>query len=398
MSRVIRLTEHRPTQLPDDSLTVAQAERLTRFAKYIEIQPPFPGANSWSLMSKGYVGAIRLDGECYIVIEPKVPVSNLAKMIQVVFDLPVDFFAGEVRVQSVSDLYDQIASRAAHLVLAIARQGFHHEHVSVSRELGAVRGRLDIQRMFGRPPRSSVPCHISERTPDVWQNRTLLAGLGAALDSGICGRSTHALLREAYSRLAGEVSQVGSGQFPVEYSYTRLTERYRPSHQLCRLLMAGRSPVAERGETPTVPFLLNMPRLFEQYVARWLGPVLGPMGFEVAEQVRHRVGSPIAVEFYIDLVVRDVRTKRAVMVMDTKYKNVNTPISSDLAQVAYYALLEVCPSAGLIAPEGSAVKWHASTGGVRTFMAGFDLGGDLDAAGAQFVAAIAPELERIKAA
>jgi 5-methylcytosine-specific restriction enzyme subunit McrC len=390
--------EHRPTLVPVAQLSTGQLERLARFSKYIDIQAPFLGNGAWSLMSKGYVGAIQLDRDCSIVIEPKVPIASLAKMLQVVFDLPVDFFAGDVRIQTILDLYDQMALRAATLSLGLARQGLHQEYVAASRDLPAIRGRLEVQRMFSRPPRSTVPCRLNERTADVVYNRILLAALHAAISSRICSSRTQAVLRQAYASLAGDVTLVDARRLPSRVDYTRLTERYLPVHQLCSLLLAGSGANAAGGDTPSAPFLLDMPLLFERYVARWLTPVLAERGYEVLQQVHHRVGGPTEVKFFIDLVIREKATGRRVLVMDTKYKRLDTPVSDDLAQVAYYALLEGCSCAGLVTPEGRSVKWSGRAGGVVTFMAGFDLGGDLDAAGLQFVAAILPELQQTRAA
>ena len=104
LKQVLRLVEHRTTQVPAAQLSPGQRDRLAGFSKYLDIQPPLVRDGDWSIMSKGYVGAIRLDRECSIIIEPKVPIASVAKMLQVVFDLPVDFFAGEVRIQTIVDL------------------------------------------------------------------------------------------------------------------------------------------------------------------------------------------------------------------------------------------------------------------------------------------------------
>jgi 5-methylcytosine-specific restriction enzyme subunit McrC len=385
---VIELIEHRPTLLPARTLSEEQGETLAHLAgKQIDVQYPSPRTNhQWELTSQGYVGVLAVDSTLSVVVRPKVPIANLGRMLAEAYDLPVHDFPGLTTCSTLEALYDQLARMLALGVLGLARQGLHQRYQPRSAPLSAVRGRIVFTRPSDSVSDVRLSCRFSERTGDILENRIPLATIDRILRSGLCGDPTSRLLREAHRHLSNSATHTRvTLQDCTTMRFDRLTERYRPVVALCRLFIESAGPTAQYGTADTVPFLLSMPLLFERYVARWLTRRCNCDGeFQVRSQERNVVGDNKSVEFFIDLVVYDVRTDQPICVLDTKYKNVDAPASADVAQVGYYALLKGANLACLIYPTRSLASWVGSSGKVRTYRGGFDLDYDLAESGESF--------------
>ena len=95
-----------------------------------------------------------------------------------------------------------------------------------------------------------------------------------------------------------------------------------------------------------MPFLVDMARLYEQFVAEWLKTNL-------SEHFTVKAQEPIdnkAVKAVIDLALIDVETGATHAVLDTKYKLPQKPANDDIYQVVAYAKARQCQQAILIYP------------------------------------------------
>ena len=284
----------------------------------------------------------------------------------------------------------------AERVLQIARQGFHHAYRRFTAPLAAVRGRIRFTESLKGATEPRLPCEYGERTGDILENRLPLVIVDRILRSGLCGASTSQQLREAHRRLSGIAIQA-----PITLSdcatirFDRLTERYRPVIALCRLFMQATGPVAEHGSAEAIPFLLSMPNLFERYAASWLARRCAADGrFHVRAQETSSLGDTSNVQFRLDLVVYDAHSGRALCVIDTKYKDADTPSPSDVAQVGFYALLKRARLACLVYPRSSAAGWQGKSGDVHTYRGTLDLGLELSTAGDLFFNDLVGQLQR----
>ncbi len=377
MPRTIELEEHRTGYVETAHLSEEEGTTLFRsFGDRLDVQFPSPRtAGRWEITSRGYVGALSLGADATLVIRPKVPIANLARMLQCVYDLPLHTFPQLALCRTVPDLYEQLVRALLARVSGILRKGIHHRYCSTMRDMAAVRGRVRIAEHLRRPSRITVPCAFDERTPDV-VDRVLRAGLS---DDDLQREA-----RSAYRELQSRVGLVPARPEDIDaIAYDRLTARYQEAHRLCRLLLEGAGPIPDGGRDRTVPFLLDMPRLFERFVARWLATNLPPE-IQLRAQERNVVGEAEQVEFIIDLVLYDSNGV-PLCVLDTKYKTHGAPAANDVAQVGYYALLKGSPLAGLVYPRPVQREWRGSSGRVRTFRSTFDISGDIERAGEEFV-------------
>ena len=83
------------------------------------------------------------------------------------------------------------------------------------------------------------------------------------------------------------------------------------------------------------------------------------------------------------MVVYRTDTGAPLAVLDTKYKVAGGPTSDDFAQVVTYAQIKSCQDAMLVYPIVLRGELDAVLRDVRVRSLGFEVGGDLDAAGLQ---------------
>jgi len=142
-----------------------------------------------------------------------------------------------------------------------------------------------------------------------------------------------------------------------------------------------------------LPFLVDMARLFELFVAEWLQQHLPGTVMPRTQDVV-RMGSTGYVEFRIDLTPHDADAGTCLAVMDTKYKITDTPTSDDVAQIVAYAVAMGARKGVLIYPRRLSLPFRAEVGGISVQAASFPIDGDVEAGGRGFVEEIAAVLAR----
>ena len=78
-----------------------------------------------------------------------------------------------------------------------------------------------------------------------------------------------------------------------------------------------------------IPFLVEMPHLFELFVAEWLRIHL-PANLTLEPQYKMSFGKNDEVSIQIDLLVTDASTGRPLWILDTKYKTALKASSDDI--------------------------------------------------------------------
>lgn len=73
-------------------------------------------------------------------VVPKVPVSNLFRMLEVAYNLSsFHLFEGDIEIESIEDIYDRIVSILARRVIDRARKGLYRGYIGESDDLPYVR-------------------------------------------------------------------------------------------------------------------------------------------------------------------------------------------------------------------------------------------------------------------
>jgi len=388
--RTLELDEHMPLRLPPGQLSDDEGAIILRdFDSRISIEfPTRKTAGQWVLCAEGWVGRFPVTPDLHLSVRPKVTIGNIFRMLEYAYNLKELEFPGLADVGELDDLFSRLALVLARRTLARVRRGLHAAYVPLNDELGYLRGTLDTRAWIRRPWRVQLPCGFEEHTRDIDDNRILAWTFWRILRGRWASADAVPTIRRAYQALAHTVTvePVSAGAC-VKRLYTRLTSDYEPLHALCRFFLEHSGPAHTRGERRTLPFLLDMPRLFELFVAEWLQAHL-PAPYFIEAQENVVIGEADDLRFKIDLVLYRQGQATPLAVLDTKYKKPGKPSEADISQVIAYAEAKGCSDAVLVYPSVLTPDRSVIVGNKRIQTIVFDLAGDLQVGGSRFVAGL----------
>jgi 5-methylcytosine-specific restriction enzyme subunit McrC len=361
------------------------------FRNYVAVEFPTPKTDGkWEFKPLGWVGTIPVTESISISLQPKAPLENLFRMWEYAYRLKnFRFFDNVVGCQSLLEFYQNLADILAKKVLARVQKGLYRTYIDRAERLPYVSGRLDIRRMASEPWRVDLDCAFEEHTTDVEENHILCWTLSVIARSGLC--SDPAILsriRRAYRELLGCV--IPTPVLPkacVGRLYNRLNDDYEPLHSLCRFFLEHRGPTHRHGDYAMMPFLMDMARLFELFVAEWLRQNLPPE-LELKEQHTVNFGASGELQFRIDVVILDRATGTPRYILDTKYKVPDSAGSPDIHEVRSYAEALGCTEAALIYPIELQSCMNVKAGNIRVRTLTFAVGGDIDEGGKAFLSSL----------
>ena len=382
---VLEIPEYGELRLPKDQLSMAEAAMLDRsHREQVSIEAPsFRNPDQWVLRASGWVGQIPISKSLVLVLKPKVPIRNIFGMYEWAHQLKsLHLLKGMVHSGSLDDLFEQLARVLATGALERSRQGLYRAYVPRSDRLPYLRGRLDLSERLRRPWSGRLGCRYQDFTADILENQLLAWTFHVIARSGLLGERSRPTVRRAYGIFHQAVTPRPLQAHDCgEVKYHRLNADYEPLHALCRFFLAHAGPTHTTGKHGMLPFVVDMSRLFEQFVRGWLERHL-PDRYQLVSQERLVIGGEKGVEFLMDIVIREREHHRPVLVIDTKYKGESKPSTDDLHQIIAYAHSLGCPRAALVYPHSRADGFQDLVGTTTQLKTlSFDIGQDLDAAG-----------------
>lgn len=385
--RVYSLREYERVCLRREELTAEEGESLwEKHRSRIAIEFPSPKTGGkWELCSLGWAGYLPVTRELGFRLQPKIELGNIFRMLEYAYRLKsFEFLSGLMSCRSMEELYENLAHVLARRVLDRARRGLHREYLAHEDRLSFLRGRLDLQRSIRMPWDVKLDCSFQEHTADIEDNQILAWTLSRILRTAACQREeVLGSVRNALRILQGVATPTPVAPHTcVDRVYSRLNEDYRPLHALCRFFLEQSGPTQELGDGRTLPFLVDMAKLFELFVAEWLRAQI-PSDLEV--RVQESVPIARKLDFTIDLVIYRKSSPGALSVIDTKYKAPRTPSSEDVQQAIAYAKAKGCREAVLVYPAPLERPLQAQVGEIRIRSLAFDLRQDLEEAGKSFL-------------
>jgi 5-methylcytosine-specific restriction enzyme subunit McrC len=323
------------------------------------------------ITSRSWVGVVRFkDFELRIV--PKLAGGDIGLLRMVDFATGLDAVDRHPAVHTFAaegaSLLDLITLLLTEACERIIRAGMLADYQELEDDLPVVRGQLlvreQVLRRMGRVDR--VVCRYDEHTTDTIDNRLLLAALSVAgsrvthPDVALRVRRLHGVLADACS-----VDDLDLRMARSTLTYNRLNEHYQEAHQLAWLVLEGLGieDLYAGGSHRTFAFLLDMNRLFEDFVTRWLAALLRGTHYRSIAQRRDRtilwnadLNRPYA-KVIPDLVVERKDKPGRFLPLDAKYKLYEERRISpaDIYQTFMYAYAygqthAVLPSAVIIYP------------------------------------------------
>jgi 5-methylcytosine-specific restriction enzyme subunit McrC len=382
--RVIELQEETDKAIAKGFFDDASALALNK-SGYFDIQfPSVITGHNYIVRSKGWVRHIPVGSEIIIKVQPKLPISSIFGMLEVAYNLKsFALLEGETDVNTIQALFERVASILADRVLDRARKGLYQAYVTESEDLAFVRGRIDIRETVRRSLYGSVQvhCEFQQLTHDLEDNQILLWTLYQTSRAPLQRPEVIRAVRQAYRVLSGAVNLLPkAGEDCVKRFYHRLNEDYRPLHGLCRLLLEHIGPDIDHGEHAFLPFKLNMPLLFEAFVAEWLKQH-APPDWLFTPQYEAKLKANAELTFRIDLLLKNRSSGTSIAVLDTKYKSAEVPNESDIQQVVAYAVETGVKRAFLLYPRRQSKPINARVGDIEVGSLNFDLSAELNQAG-----------------
>ena len=365
-------------------LTLTEREALRRSLPSLGIEPAADSEHAWSLTPGETVGAIEVGG-LSVSIRPKLDVGRVLFLASYAigafelrqaerFSFPVD----DTLVEGLARVFAASARRAF-------SRGLVHGYRTEEEALHTVRGRIrftdQMRRRFGLP--MPVEVRYDDFTEDVRSNR-LVRAAGERL-----GRMR---IRSPSSRadlawIDGTLENVTLVEYPrhavPDVVFDRLNDHYREVVALARLILRHATIETGRGAVRAPGFLMDMNRVFQEFVTRALRESLGlsDRAFRSDCGVRGvSLDEARRVQLRPDLSWWDGPTCR--FVGDAKYKRVHdghVP-NADLYQLLAYATALDLPGGLLVYAQGETpdavhVVRHA---GRRLEVAALDLSGTVD--------------------
>jgi 5-methylcytosine-specific restriction enzyme subunit McrC len=387
--RILDLREEEMERFPPAQITDAEVLALSASGKF-DVEPASVfNQHKYGIRSQGWVGHIPVGDELLVRVTPKVSVANLFRMLEVAYNLSsFHLFEGDIEIESIEDVYDRIVSILSRRVIDRARKGLYRSYIGESDELPYVRGTIDplgaiLNSARGIP---KIPCKYEEHTADLEDNRILYWALHQVRRQAIRRNKVKEELDRARRALAGTITlERFSPSDCLLRFYHRLNYDYQPMHGLCRLILEQTGPGIRSGDRSFLPFEVNMPRLFESFVAEWLR-ANAPLGLTIRRQHKARLVANFEMEIRIDILVCDENSQKPIAVLDTKYKASELPAQDDINQIAFYAG-ELHVDHGMFVYPSSVAKpfkmVHANKITIESLV--FDIGQSPDAAGSAFL-------------
>ena len=395
--RRIELKEYETRRFPKVEISEELGLKIWEsYGSQISIdEPSFKNGNQWCLTPTGWAGQIPLTPELEIALLPKVDIKNLFGMLEYAYWLnrkSLKFLDGLTDCDSLEEFYETLANFLALRVLDRGRKGFFRSYQPRRDKIPYVRGRFDLRKSCQKPWVVKPECSYEEHTSDVEDNQILAWTLRRILQSGVCTERSLPQVRRAYQSLRGLTTPIPCDpQDCAGRLYNRLNQDYQPMHALCRFFLEQSGPSHRIGDRTMIPFLVDMPKLYELFVAEWLKAQKLP-DFVVKSHVPVVIGKEGRIKFDIDLVVYERYTQKARFVLDTKYKAPDHPGNDDISQVVTYATAKGCHEAILIYPKP--LNLDERVGKIRVRSLTFSLDGDLEEAGRRFLQDLLPGGDR----
>lgn len=320
------------------ALTASQAACLQEL-RFCRVSPT-TDLGIWRITDVTRVGVVAID-DVRLIVRPKTPLRSLIFMASY-SGLQAEVDDASFAFEADQDLPAALASALIRAVGEATGRGLLKGYVSVEETGTVIRGRWDIARQLKVRPGIPAPVELTydDYTEDITENRILKAALRAFVRlEQLPPRVVDKLgpLLGLFSEVS-DLRATGSVSLPAE---SRLNAHYQPALRLARWVLEATSWAHTKGVSSGSAFLLNVAKVYEDFVGRVVQTTLHFEGFDVDLQVSDwRLDTEGKIRMRPDLVIS--RHGRVVAVADTKYKVWGeidgSPPNADVYQALAYAV------------------------------------------------------------
>ena len=350
-------------------------------AANIGVTPSSDVEGAHMLRPSSWVGAVNV-GDLAVVVRPKVSMDRVMFLLTYAMD-PKHWRRESFGLERDADLLEAIAFAFAHRTRQAIHRGLLQGYRREEDALTAVRGRIRFGDQIGRRFGVPLPIEVAfdEFTEDIEENRllkTAIHRLGYTFIRSVPARQEVRRLRPAFTTVG--IGSYRRGTTP-EVRYTRLNGHYRPAVELARLIIENSSLELLHGEVSGATFLIDMNKVFEEFLYVALGEALG-----LSERQWKR-GAGLHLDEGKHITMQPDLSwwagSRPVFVGDAKYKKLESEAfkHADIYQMLAYCTAADLPSGLLVyaADEGEPRSYRIKHAGKTVEVASLDLSGTPEA-------------------
>lgn len=282
-----------------------------------------------------WVGVVRFSS-FEVRVVPKLAGENLGLVGMLAFTTGMDALNRNKGLRDLdtlahTDLFDLLALLFAEACEKIVNGGLLYDYMMEEQDLPILRGRLlikeQIRRRMGQVDR--IECRFDEHSSNIAENKVLTLALS------FCARHVQnpSVLRKVRRLMqifleSCTIQEADIEDLLTNITFHRLNQHYKEPIELAKILLqaSGVNDLFAAGATKSFAFLLDMNKLFELFVYRFIERALDTSGCHVKYQHRDKsiiwnadANRPYA-RVIPDLIIEYLDPPEKRMVIDTKYK------------------------------------------------------------------------------
>ncbi|TDL33288.1 restriction endonuclease [Arthrobacter nitrophenolicus] len=251
-------------------------------------------------------------------------------------------------------LWSALAESLAQLAERALGRGVLQGYLTVDESLRTVKGRIRISDQISRRPGMLVPLEVSydEFTEDIAENRILRAALERMGQVPGVRPEVLSRLRQLKGKL-DDVTRLAAGAPLPPWKPTRMNLRYHAVLRLAEVILRNASAEAGEGGQQTASFVVDMARVFEDFVGAALRAAMAEYPGEL--RLRYNALLSEAVRDTDRLQVRPDAVHllggRPVVVYNAKYKaasDAGASLTADHYQMLAHCTALAVPTAWLV--------------------------------------------------
>lgn len=323
------------------------------------------GPGRWEISPTTKVGVLRC-GPLTLWIAPKVPIGRLMWMLgwasRDMFTAP-----GPIGIEEAKDVVPVVAEAFCALAERALRGGLLQGYVSIDSAESVLRGRLRLDEQVGRRFGLPVPLFVrfDDYISDTAENQLVKAAAARLLRVPGLRSEIRSRLRRLRASLAGITDLIPGMPLPA-WAPSRLNARYASALWLAEVILREGSVEQEPGILRIDGFLLDVAKIFEEFVTSTLKVGLESHIGHCTKQDNFFLDAESLISIRPDLVWRS--EGRVLGVVDAKYK-AEKPSGfpqADLYQALAYAIAYDIEMVHLVYAAGNEVSssWRVRNSGV----------------------------------
>ena len=332
---------------PAKAVRLSNAEAEALGAAELAVVTRAPGSDDWLVAAGTKVGVVRV-GALQISIRPKISIDRLVFLMGYA-KKPKFWRDHSVLLDVESDLPEALAHAFARLAGRAVEQGLLQGYRTVDDSLPVLRGRIRVRDQISRRYGVGLPLEVTydDFTVDVAENQILLATTVRLLRLASLPATVRQRLHHLRIQLAG-VTALRRGDPTPGWQASRLNARYQPALHVAELILGGDSFEQRIGNLEVSGFVVDMWKVYEDFVTVALREALSPFGGTASLQHRMHLDESDQVDMRPDFLWTGLDGRRVVV--DAKYKSEKP---AGFPQADLYQMLAYCMALGL--PKGHLV-------------------------------------------